>query len=80
METHVIALAWLIFIRREYKLWRMLCGGLWVNFEGQGWMTFKWMTSPGYPKQYIVHPQGGSFSIKFKGIIAIENYSWGHTK
>lgn len=80
METHAVALAWLWYTRADWKLWRLLFGGLWVRFEDQPWMQFKWMVSLNYPKQYVVHPQGGSFSVKFSGITAIENYYHGHHK
>lgn len=80
METQAMALAWLWYTRGDWKLYRLLHGGLWVQFEHQPWMKFKWHLSLEHHQQYIVHPQGGTFSVKFKEITGLENYSWGHIK
>lgn len=79
METHILALQWLLYTRSSYRLYRLALGGLWVYFDSGDWVRCKWA----YPHvgEYITHPQdGGMFSVRLSNIVKLENYKHGHTK
>ena len=79
MIDWTLLIFWFRYMKNHYKLYRVVRGGLWVNFDDDTWVRCKWY----YPHvgAYIQHPQdGGMFSVKLTNIVKIENYKWGHTK